>query len=357
MKSVCVACGICFFPYKSLKKVICSEMKKFIADNRTIDRITIVHCTSNIKYLIMQFNYTFEEQPNTTIISSSNNLFVIVSPVIKVLSQYLLNLFLIIGNISCLLSLIVFLQKPMLKSSSGLYFLASTICNIIFINTMITGPILYLGFDINPTGNILFFCQLQFYIAFVTSAVSSTFLVLASIDRFIISLSNFTIHRFIITRSMAAKFIIDITIFWCIVHIHIFFFIIQQKEDHYLFYYMFQAGTYTLVIIFNEFIIHDFLLPMLMIFFSLRMVLNVRRVMVNPASRLHSADRQLIQIMLSQCCIYVSFRLPLLTCFIYDNIIKASTKNIPNWNFNINFCYISLIWFFLFHIVAFSFQI
>ncbi|CAF0912234.1 unnamed protein product [Rotaria sordida] len=278
--------------------------------------------------------------------SLKNNLIIIFPYIIKILSRYLLPFILLFGNISCLLSLIVFFQKSMRKNPSDLYFLSSTLCNIIFINTIITSTILYFGFNIDPSGNILIICQIQFYIGFITTILSSTFLVLASIDRYIISSINYNNHRFS-THSMAIKFIFSITIFWCIIHIHSFFFIIKSKDNNEIFYCTLKNGVYTFIIIFYEFIIHDLLTPALMILFSLRTIINVRHVMINPISRLHSVDRQLIIIMLSQCFIYLSFRLPLLIYFIFNYIIKYSKKNIYYWTNNIIIFYLSLLCFFI----------
>jgi len=75
--------------------------------------------------------------------SSNDNLIILLPSIIKILSRYLLPIVLLIGNISCILSLVVFLQKPMRKNPSGLYFLSLTLCNIIFINTTITITILF----------------------------------------------------------------------------------------------------------------------------------------------------------------------------------------------------------------------
>ncbi|CAF2076218.1 unnamed protein product [Rotaria magnacalcarata] len=278
------------------------------------------------------------------------------------LSLSLLPFLLLFGNINCLLSIIVFLQKSMRKNPIGLYFLSSTICNMIFINTMITGTILYFGFHIDPTGNILILCQIQFYIAFVTSILSSSFLVLASIYRFIISSSYYSMHRFS-SHSMAIKFVLSVTTFWCIIHIHLFIFVIKSNEANSVFYCVFQAGTYELLIILYEFIINDVLTPALIILFSLQTILNVRHVMVNPISRLHSIDRQLVNIMLSQCFTFVSFRLPFLIYLIFDHIIKASVEKLSYGKINIVLFYLSLLCiyipycsFFFVNLISYSFR-
>jgi len=278
--------------------------------------------------------------------SSNDNLIILLPSIIKILSRYLLPFVLSIGNISCILSLVVFLQKPMRKNSSGLYFLSLTLCNIIFINTTITITILFFGFNIDPTGQILIVCQIQFYIGFVTSLLSSSFLVLTSIDRFMRTSSNFNINQFN-SRSIAFKIIFGITIFSCIIHIHSFFLIVKQPDNTKSYPCMLQPGTYILIVIWYKFIVFGFLTPTLMIIFGIRTIINVRRVMINPMSRLYSIDRQLILIMLLQCFIHVIFRLPLLIYLVFEYIINNSAKDIRSRTITVFLYYISLICFYI----------
>jgi hypothetical protein len=276
---------------------------------------------------------------------SSND---ILPSVIKILSQYLLSSIVIIGNISCILSLIVFLQKSMRKNSSGLYFLSFTFCNIIFINIIILCTVLYFGFNIDPTRNIFILCQIEYYTGFAISTLSSSFLVFASIDRFIITSSNFHIHRFS-THSMAIKFILILTIFWCIMHIHVFFFTVEQRETTNIFSCTFQNGTYTLILFLYEFLTLCLLTPTLMIIFGLRTIINVRR--------LYSIDRQLILMMLSQCFIYILFRLPLPIYFIYDYITRAAVQDNRCRIINMFFFYIPYCSFFFVNLLSHSFRV
>ncbi len=278
--------------------------------------------------------------------SSDNQIIVLLPRIIKIFSRYFLPFVIFIGNISCILSLIIFLRKPMRKNSSGLYFLSFTLCNLIFINTSITTTILFFGFDIDPAGKILIVCQMEFYIGFVTSLLSSSFLVLASIDRFIMTSSHYNTNRFN-TRSLAIKLILALTLFSCILHIHSFFLIIQPNSPNKSYACKLQNGNYILILSWYIFLVFGFLTPILMIIFGTRTVINVRRVMINSLNRLHSIDRQLILIMLSQCIIHVIFRLPLPIYFIYDYITIHSINDIQYRTINTFFFYISLICFYI----------
>ena len=277
---------------------------------------------------------------------SDNQQTILFSHIIKILSRYFLPLVIFIGNISCILSLIMFSQKSMRKNSSGLYFLSFTLVNFIFLNTSIITTILFYGFDIDPSGKILIICQMEFYIGFVTSLLSSSFLVLASIDRFITTSSSYNTNRFN-TCSTAIKLILALTLFSCIFHIHSFFLTVQPKSSNRSSCCQLQKGTYILFLSWYIFLVYGFLTPILMIIFGTRTVVNVRRVMTTSMNRLHPVDRQFILIMLSQCIIHLIFRLPLPIYFIYDYITAHSTNNIRYHTINQFFFYISLICFYI----------
>lgn len=274
--------------------------------------------------------------------SSSEHLTII----IRNLSRYFLPIVTCIGNITSILSLIIFSQKSMQKSPSGLYFFSFTLSNLIFINISTITTFLFFGYDIDPTGDILFICQLEFYIGFVTSLLSSILLVLVSIDRYIKTSSMHNIQR-LNTRSLAMKLIFLLTIISCLVHIHAFFFIDRSTRSNRLFSCRPQTGEYLLVLSWYILLILGCLTPILMIIFGTRTIVNVRRVMINSPDRLHSIDRQLILIMLSQCLIHVIFRLPLPIYFLYNYITRMIFREIQYSMINFFLYYLALICFYV----------
>ena len=274
-----------------------------------------------------------------------DDLMTILPSTMKFLSQYFLTSMAIVGNISCIFSLMMFVRKAMRKNPSGLYFLSFTLCNFIFINTMIPDAILYFGFHVDPTAKSLILCRIHFYIGFVTSALSSSYLILASIDRYIITSSNFHLRRFS-TRSMARRLILGVTIFWIIFHIHPFFLMIEPEKTNKTLHCSVDSGVYVFVLIWYELIIFGFITPLLMILFGLRTVANVRSVLINPVSRLYAIDRQLIVIMLSQCFLCVLFRLPLPISLIYTYLAKTSAYGARYRMINTFLLYLTLMCFF-----------
>ena len=266
--------------------------------------------------------------------------------VITNLSRYFLPIVAGIGTFTSLLSLLVFSQRSMRKNSSGLYFFSFSLSNLIFINISIDTTTLFFGYNIDPTGGILFICQLEFYIGYVTSLLSSIFLVLASIDRFIMTSSSYNIQQ-LNTRSLAVKLIVILTFVSCLIHIHAFFFIIQSGNSNNICSCRLKTNEYILVISWYILLIFGLLAPVLMIFFGTRTILNIRRVLINSPDRLHSVDRQLILIMLSQCLIHVIFRLPLPIYLLYNYLSKHLMKNSRYSPSNIVFYFIALICFYV----------
>ena len=264
--------------------------------------------------------------------------------VIRNLSRYFLPIVVCIGNVTLILSLIVFSRKSMRKNASSLYFLSFTLANLIFINISINTIFLFFGYQVDPTGGILFICRLEFYIGFVTSLLSSIFLVLASIDRYIMTSSTHHIQR-LNTPFLAMKLIILLTIISCLVHIHAFFFITRSNKSTRFYSCKLQTGEYILVLGWYIFLVLGFLTPVLMIFFGTRTIVNVRRVMIHSPDRLHSVDRQLILIMLSQCFIHVVFRLPLPIYFLYDYMTRTIRHQVQYPMMNVFLFYIALICF------------
>lgn len=247
----------------------------------------------------------------------------------KILSRDFLPILLLIGNVGCFLSFFIFLKKSMRKTASGFYFFAFTLSNLIFINLTMIDTILFFGFHIDPTANSFRFCQFHFYIGFVTSALSSSCLVLASADRYVMTSSNDSIRRFS-RRTMAKKLFVFVTLFWFVVHLHPFFLLIESNSIKQRFSCEIRSKIYTLIIVFYELIVFTFITPFLWIAFGIRTIENVRRVLVQPLSRLNAIDRQLILILFCQCSLFLLFRLPLPIAVIYTFFKSQSTDKLEH---------------------------
>ena len=100
-----------------------------------------------------------------------------------------------LGTISCILSLLVFTKKTLRKNPCTMYLIAFNVNNIILIYTVMLQSILITGYSINFPVRNLIFCRFYLYATFVTDSLSSSFLMLASIDRVLVTSPNALTRR------------------------------------------------------------------------------------------------------------------------------------------------------------------
>jgi hypothetical protein len=96
------------------------------------------------------------ESNNTTVTSSTM--------MIIFIYRYILWIFYIVGTAGHLLNIYIFIQSCFRSRPCPLYFLASTLTNLIIVWVFIPLKILQYGFDIDPRSSSLVFCKLYCYI-------------------------------------------------------------------------------------------------------------------------------------------------------------------------------------------------
>ena len=248
----------------------------------------------------------------------------------------------ILGTVSCTLSLIVFTKKNLRKSPCSLYFAAMSISNLILIYISVLITILQYGYNIMPTAHNLPLCRFTVYATFVFSTLSPFYLILASIDRVLITSPNArTRHRS--TYRLACTCIIIGTLFWIIVHIHALVFgaIIEAAPNYFICY--FQLGAYFMFAGYYTFLIQGILVPFLLIIFGLWSIKNIRsmsRRRVAPVLSttgitngdythpIQAKDRQLVLILLINICVYIIFGWMFPIFLIYQQITQNHVKSL-----------------------------
>ena len=98
----------------------------------------------------------------------------------------------IIGN---LLSCLVFSQRVLRTNPCAIYFLAVSISNLVFLPTQLSTILGSWDQSLNLTNNISGLCKLMMFIILTTRTLILWFLVLATIDRYLISSSNINRRR------------------------------------------------------------------------------------------------------------------------------------------------------------------
>ncbi len=238
-----------------------------------------------------------------------------------------------VGTVSCILSVIVFTKKNLRKNPCSIYFIAFNISNFLLIFTSILFSTMANGYNIDPTLYNLTFCHFRFYGILLFDILSPSYLILASIDRILITSRN-ALTRQRSTRRLVFICIISITLFWMLFHIHALILTnyIQLAPGYIICY--FQPGVYLMLMNYYSSIIKGILIPLLIIILALWIVKNVRsRPCIAPVSIIptavttaiknvraagHSRNRQIFQILLTDISIYVILNLILTIIVIYE---------------------------------------
>ena len=142
----------------------------------------------------------------------------------------------ILGNISEILNIVIFVQRTFRSNSCAIYFLAAACTRLIFINFTILPNGLSLGklsdthdktcddthrsgYSIDPAAISMALCKIKFYVASIAAILPPTFIVLACIDRLILS-SMSARARAWSQPHVAYRLVAGVSIFWTIVCIH-----------------------------------------------------------------------------------------------------------------------------------------
>ncbi|CAF0740301.1 unnamed protein product [Adineta ricciae] len=263
----------------------------------------------------------------------------------------------IFGIINCTINLIVFLRKAHRKNPCSIYLAAVNLMNLLYIFLSMSLACIAIGYDLNLYSRSLFICRFVNYGSYLFDILSSTYLILASIDRVFITSSN-ALTRQRSTRRLACISIATGTIFWMILLCHILIFMdIQEISPGYSICY-YRAGVYVVVMNYYTLIIKMIVVPLVLIITGIWTTRNIREVrhrrilpdgssMENREQFFYNRkDRQLITIIIADICLYVIWSGMLSISTIYQRIseIAAFARTNIYWIFlgafiyNLTFC-------------------
>lgn len=202
----------------------------------------------------------------------------IIIDTLKNLQKYLTCTFLIllfiIGNIGCIFNTIIFLRSYLKSSSTSRYFLASSFANLFQLNIGLASVILDYGFSIHPYHHSSILCKLRNYLINIAGFLSQTYLLFACIDRYLKTLNKARYHC-INKISTANHIIFFIACFWSITLVHMLIYSKISLTNHFCFY---STSIYIIFISLHNLILSGFILPLLMIIFSLLTLKNLRSI-------------------------------------------------------------------------------
>lgn len=272
---------------------------------------------------------------NGTNISTSNI-------VVQHLNIWFGSFLLIIGNIGCLINIIVFRSKSFHKSSFSIYFLATTCANLFLLNFVLLTRILQNGFMLHIFQTHEFICKFRAYISSLTSSLSFSFFTLVSIDRFLSTHSQAFYRSWGNQYILALKLIPCITIFWMIILLHRFMLyqidpILGTCQPKIVIYWWYKS--------YYKFLFTGLIPPIIILIISCMIIRNIRLVAnrsiqpihrrlssiagknKNKYSRIQKLDSQLTLILLIQLCVsFISF-LPYSSELLYLKLSENFTKS------------------------------
>ena len=246
----------------------------------------------------------------------------------------------VIGTVSAIMSLMVFTKKTLRKNPCSIYFIAFNLFNVLLIFTSILFSTLSNGYGIDPRSRNLSFCRFRYYTMFLFDILGPSYLILAAIDRILVTSRNARTRRWSTPRLAVASVII-ITLFWLLLHIHLLILtnLVSLIPGFYQCY--FQLGLHVTLVSYYSIIVKNILIPLLMIIFGLWAVKNVRGIAHAPVISVvptqdtntrrnprtdRSKERQLLRILLIEIIVYVIFNLMLAIVLIYQQVKQNEVK-------------------------------
>ena len=133
------------------------------------------------------------------------------------LFRYICPVVMFLGSIGCIINLMVFTQAVLRKNPCAIYFIAYNISNFIYICAAPFYAILNVGYRIDLTTQNLVLCRLRLYTTILCNVLCSFYLVLAAIDRTLITSSNARTRQRSTLR-MAYTCVAVGTTFWMLFH-------------------------------------------------------------------------------------------------------------------------------------------
>jgi hypothetical protein len=268
---------------------------------------------------------------STSLYSAETYLFQIGGPILLAL-----------GIIGGTLNLLVFTGNTLRKSPCAICFVGGNIIDLLFLFISLIPTFLSNGYNINLGGGNLAYCRSLYYVGLILSSLGPSYLILASIDRTLITSRNAATRKRS-TRRLAITCIIGLLLFWMIFHIHalIYMEILQYGVNYFV--CTFPPGTYTSFITYYSLIVIGVSPPFFMILFGLWTMRNIRQlrnalhrstataigtVVVGRSYTPQSKDRQLIRMLLMEISVYILARLPSTIFLIYGQITQYETKSV-----------------------------
>ena len=155
--------------------------------------------------------------------SDDNNYYInILNNTMISIYKYIVLIFYITANIGNFISILIFSKKSWKKNVCVFYLKIYLLSSSFYINSTILSTIFSRGYNINVKNSNICLCKIYYYVAHVLATNSPSILILASIDRLLISSQNVN-TRLYSSKRLAYVSISLIALFWISFHSHVLF--------------------------------------------------------------------------------------------------------------------------------------
>jgi len=199
-------------------------------------------------------------------------------------NRYISPILFVIGNLGNLICFSILLKKPWRKNVCAFYFLIYLLTNIIYVNSTLFGSIMTLGLNIQLQNSNSFLCKAFFFSAYLFSLYPPVLLILASIDRLLISSQNVDTRLY--SSKRLAYLLMSISFFLCFtfsLHILIKVHIQEMYPTIFICYYDLSKSYQDFI--FYSTIILAFLPPLILLILSILSFKNVHHLRAIPRDK------------------------------------------------------------------------
>jgi hypothetical protein len=241
--------------------------------------------------------------------------------------KYVHFVFYIISDIGTLLSLLIFFKRPWRKNVCVFYFKIFLLFNLCYINSTMIGITLISGFQINIQNSNVILCKMYYYVSFLFATLPPTTLILASIDRLLISSQNVDTRMY--SSKRLAYFTISISTFILIVfnsHILVKVDLQEFYPSYFICYY--NTSKFYLDFVSYSLAAINVVFCVLMIILCMFAFKNVRHIRAIPREKrnqirpMTKKDFQLLRCLFAQDVIYIIFGTMITGFYVYDAITR-----------------------------------
>ncbi|UJR11226.1 hypothetical protein I4U23_015409 [Adineta vaga] len=224
-------------------------------------------------------------------------------------------------------------QNTKLRSSAcSLYLIFASIGYGLYLNTVSLLRLLQIGFNFDPSAQWSWFCKLRFFAVGFLLMLPRSYMVLATIDRYLMSKTN---QHWFLRRPVTWKMIFINCVFWMIICIHnIIFYDIQVSSNSTERICSNQPGSYSTFLSFYSIFINGLSIPFFMILFgflTLRNIKSVRnRIHVNIIHSFQRRKREewiLFRMLLIQLFVTIILTLPITIYLCYNGLTQYERKS------------------------------